>query len=117
MGQYHSDCFLSVFLKEGSELDFLRESVEGLFQGLDKMVEKSADARNTIAESLQLLRQVKREQPNLVLLQVIISAKSEELVQMFSDESFPDERNRVVQILKEIDPANASNYQKILTNK
>ena len=44
--------------------------------------------------------------------QVILDAKNEEFINVFT-ESMPDEKNRVVQILKEIDPANISKYQRI----
>jgi hypothetical protein len=46
---------------------------------------------------------------------VIIDAKADELVNIFS-QGFPEEKNRVVQILNEIDPANETKYQKILAS-
>ncbi len=84
--------------------------------GLDVMSEKQAEGRAQIAEALQLLQKVYREKPNpyMMFLQIVLEAKSDELVQLFS-ESFPDEKSRVVSILKEIDPTNASKYQRILT--
>ncbi|MBI4646027.1 MAG: DUF4835 family protein [Bacteroidia bacterium] len=86
--------------------------------GLDIMADKPAEGRAVIAENLELLRQVKREQPNLIFLQGLMTAKSDEFINIFSDESsFPDEKNRVVQILSEVDPANSSKYQKILGTK
>ena len=45
---------------------------------------------------------------------IILDAKADEIVNIFS-QAFPEEKNRVVQILTEIDPANDSKYQKILT--
>lgn len=83
--------------------------------GLDIMSEKQAEGRAQIAEALQLLQKVYREKPNpyMMFLQIVLEAKSDELIQVFS-ESFPDEKSRVVAILKEIDPTNASKYQRIL---
>lgn len=83
-------------------------------QGLDNMVAKPNDGRSTIAESLKLLQKVNRETPNLIFLKAVTTAKADEFVNIFS-ESFPDEKNRVVQLLKEIDPTNSSKYQKILS--
>lgn len=80
--------------------------------GLDIMSQKTNEGRSTIAESLRLLQQVHRDKPGSFVMQVFFDAKADELVNIFS-ESFPDEKNRVVQILTEIDPSNASKYNKI----
>lgn len=80
--------------------------------GLDVMSQKVSDGRSVIAESMRLLQQVHRDKPGSFLMQIFFDAKSDELVNIFS-ESFPDEQNRVVQILQEVDPANASKYAKI----
>lgn len=82
--------------------------------GLDRMESRNAEARVSIVESLRLLQEVYRNRPDpfMYLVQVIVEAKSEELVNIFS-ESFPEEKSRVVQILNEIDPANKSKYEKI----
>ena len=80
--------------------------------GLDVMSQKASDGRSTIAESLRLLQQVHRDKPGSFLMTLFFDAKADELVNIFS-ESFPDEQNRVVQILTEIDPSNTSKYQKI----
>jgi|YNPMSStandDraft_1061717.scaffolds.fasta_scaffold00071_38 hypothetical protein len=84
--------------------------------GLDIMHSKQAEGRAEIAESLSLLQKVFREKPSpfMMLLQVVLDAKSDELVQVFS-ESYPEEKVRVVNILKEIDPTNSAKYQRILT--
>ncbi len=84
--------------------------------GLDVMAEKSADGRASIAEDLKLLQKVFREKPSpfLTFLQVVFDAKSDEFVNVFSD-SYPEERTRVNNLLKEIDPTNSGKYQKIIT--
>ena len=84
--------------------------------GLDLMESRIADARTSIAESLKLIQQVYRKQPDpyLYLLSLVTDAKADELVNIFSG-SFPDEKSRVVEILIEIDAANRTKYEKILT--
>jgi len=82
--------------------------------GLDIMAEKPNEGRDEIAEDLKLLQQVYRNKPDpyMILLTVVLDAKNDEWINIFS-ESFPEERNRVVTILKEIDPANVTKYQKL----
>lgn len=82
-------------------------------QGLDVMSEKAPEGRATIAESLKLIQKVFRTRPSLYILQVFFDAKSDELVNIFSN-SFPDEKNRVSVILNECDPSNGTKYEKIL---
>jgi len=84
--------------------------------GMDIMADKAADGRSEIAEDLKLLQKVFREKPSQFMnyLQMVFDAKSDEFVNVFS-ESFPDEKTRVCAILKEIDPANSTKYQKIMT--
>lgn len=82
--------------------------------GLDRMSDKVNEGRDAIAESLKLLQQVYRQKPDayMHLLTVINDAKHQEWIDIFK-ESFPEEKNRVVAILKEIDPSNISKYQQI----
>jgi hypothetical protein len=80
----------------------------------DKVVEGRAEA----VECMALLQKVYREKPDpyLVFMQLFFDAKNDELVNLFS-ESYPAERARVVNILNEIDNANASKYKAILEQK
>lgn len=82
--------------------------------GFDRMSDKLVEGRAEIAESLTSLQRVFREKPDpyLYYLQIFFDAKSDELVSLFS-ESFPAEKTRVVNILREIDNANASKYNRI----
>lgn len=82
--------------------------------GLDKMESKIAEARTSMVESLKLIQDVYRKKPDpfMYLVQVIMDAKSDELINIFSG-AFPEEKSRVVQILTEIDPANKAKYEKI----
>jgi hypothetical protein len=83
-------------------------------KGLDLLDSKPDAARADIAESLELLQQVYRQKPDPYLnyLQVVFDAKADEFVNIFS-ESFTEEKNRVLTILKEIDPPNGTKYEKI----
>jgi hypothetical protein len=80
--------------------------------GLDVMADKTEEGRSAIAESLRGVQTVFRRRPSTYILQIFFDAKSDELVNIFS-KSYPDERNRVVAILNEVDPSNGSKYQKI----
>ena len=81
-------------------------------QGLDMMSDKTEEGRANIAESLRSIQQVFRKRPSIYILQIFFDAKSDELVNIFSN-SYPDERNRVLTILNEVDPSNGSKYEKI----
>jgi len=83
--------------------------------GLDLMDSKVNEGRAEIAESIRLLQDVYRRKPDpyLFLLQLVFDVKADEFVNIFS-ESFPEEKRRVVTILREIDPANTAKYEKIM---
>jgi hypothetical protein len=86
-------------------------------RGLDRMESDMTQARTEIYESLRRLQEVYRRRPDpfMYFMTVIIEAKADEIVNIFS-QGFPEEKNRVVQILNEIDPANETKYQKILSS-
>jgi hypothetical protein len=81
--------------------------------GMDVLAEKPDDGRSVIAESLKLVQQVHRAKPGSFILQLFFNAKADELVSIFS-ESFNDEKTRVFAILREVDPANLTKYQKMM---
>ena len=85
-------------------------------QGLDLLTQKTEEGRANIAESLRDIQKVFRRRPSVYILQMFFDAKSDELVNVFS-KSFPDERNRVLAILNEVDPSNGSKYKKIADNQ
>ncbi len=86
--------------------------------GLDIMNEKAVEGRNEIAESMVLLQKVFRDKPDpyMFFMQLFFDAKNDELVSIFS-ESYPAEKTKVVNILTEIDNANASKYKAIMEQK
>jgi len=80
--------------------------------GLDRLVDRIDEARAEIADALIELRPAYRENPTAMIFQVFFTSKSDEIVNIFS-ESFPDEKNRVMQALKEIDPGNTAKWDRI----
>jgi len=80
--------------------------------GLDLMADRVEEGRANIAESLRDIQKVFRRRPSTYILQMFFDAKSDELVKIFS-KSYPDERNRVLAILNEVDPSNGNKYEKI----
>jgi hypothetical protein len=100
------------------QYQFVRRFVyEYHMSGLDAMESRINESRTAMVESLRLLQQVYRTRPDpfMYYLQIVIEAKADELVNIYS-RAFPEEKSRVVQILNEIDPANKSKYEKILSN-
>jgi hypothetical protein len=86
--------------------------------GLDQMYDKQDLGRAAITESINLLNKMYNAKPNLYFLQMTLDAKKDELVNIYSDSRVPPmEKNNVVNVLKEIDPANASKYLAILESK
>ncbi len=81
--------------------------------GLDVMYKDPAKGRGVIASSLKLLKSVYDKRPGLYLLQVIIETKRDEMINIFK-EGDPAEKNQFVALMKEIDPANGSKYNKVL---
>lgn len=82
--------------------------------GLDKMYDNAEIGRASIAESIKLLGQAHEQKPGSFLIQLVLEAKRDEIIQVFS-EGAPNTKTEVVNILKEIDPANGSRYQQILS--
>lgn len=82
--------------------------------GLDMMADNVEQARQSITESLELLQMANRERPGLFIITLIIQAKSDEIINIYSQAN-QSEKTKVVTIMRELDPANAAKYQKIVT--
>lgn len=85
-------------------------------KGLDLMSDNIEFGRSGIYQSLELLRKVNREKPDLFMTKVFLEAKVDEIVNVFSQAS-PTDKQKAVNILKEIDPANSGKYQQILQSE
>ncbi len=80
--------------------------------GLDVMAESPDIGRASILESLQLLQDVNKQKSNLYIVQLMVLAKSQEIINIFK-EGTPNEKSVVVGIMRQLDPANQSKYAEI----
>lgn len=84
--------------------------------GMDNMSTKPEEGRTAITKSLEYLKQMYNERPNLLSVQVINDTKRGEWKSVYS-EGTQQEKTKAVNILREIDPSHASEYEEILTSK
>lgn len=90
----------------------------GLYQyhrlGLDLMYEprQQAAAKNVIKNSLIKLEAVNEKRRNSMLMQIFFDAKSQEIINIFSDGE-PMDLADLKEVLVELDPTNSSKYQKM----
>lgn len=82
--------------------------------GLDQMSNKLAEGRDEVLNSLLAVQKVFRDKPDpyLFYLRIFFDAKSDEIVNIFS-EAYGTDKQRAYQILSEVDPANEAKYKKI----
>jgi len=83
-------------------------------KGLDLMQGNIDKGRQGCLDALELLQRANREKPHLFLMQLILDAKRDEFINVFS-QAAPMDKTKAVNILKEIDPSHASDYQKIIS--
>ncbi|MDT8393515.1 MAG: DUF4835 family protein [Bacteroidales bacterium] len=81
--------------------------------GLDVMYDDSQKGRAAIIKSIEHLTRVKDNYPNLFILQLIMDAKGDEMVNVFSEGS-TTEKARGSNMLIKLDPSNASKYEEIM---
>ncbi|MFH0895937.1 MAG: DUF4835 family protein [Bacteroidota bacterium] len=82
--------------------------------GMDVFADKAETARSSIVDGLDGLQKLNREKPGLFMMAQLMSAKSDELVNIFK-EATPLEKTKVVPLLNEIDPGNVAKYKNINT--
>lgn len=82
-------------------------------RGLDMMSENMDLGRVAVTESLELLQRAHRSRPGLFLLQLFMEAKRDEIINIYTQASQMD-KPRAVNILKELDPAQSSTYDRIM---
>jgi hypothetical protein len=82
-------------------------------QGIDLFYDDPSTARANIADALDKIDKAFKDNANNVLLILFLQAKGDELVGIFAgaDQS---EKMKIVNLLKHLDPANGSKYDKIL---
>jgi len=81
--------------------------------GFDIMYDNMVNGRKVVLESLQQLDKVQRARPGSLNLQIFLTSKSTELINLFSQAEMT-EKNAAVSVLKKLDPSNSSKYQEIL---
>ncbi|MCL2027137.1 MAG: DUF4835 family protein [Bacteroidales bacterium] len=82
-------------------------------KGMDEMHQDPSVARRAITQSLEILQRVNRQRPSLLFKQVFFDAKSEEIINIFRMGTV-DEKNKLITLVRELDPANLNKYQAIL---
>jgi hypothetical protein len=85
-------------------------------EGLDVMSEKMRPARQTIMNSLKNFEQIHRVKPLAYNTQQFFLAKSDEIVNLFS-EADPPERNQVYEVVSKVDPGNLAKYDRMQKGK
>jgi hypothetical protein len=81
--------------------------------GLDLMSENMDLGRSGVNDCLEGLQKVNREKTGLYITQLFLDAKRDELINIYS-QAAPMDKTRIVNIMKEVDPANSSRYQQIM---
>lgn len=82
-------------------------------KGVDKLYDDKAAGRKSIYDALSKLTKVVAARPNSVNLLNFVQAKQTELKNLYADAEVKD-KNEIVNLLKKLDPTNASKYQDIL---
>jgi len=82
-------------------------------KGVDMLYDDKLKGRKAIFDALNKLNKVVATRPNSVNLLNFVQAKLVEIKNLYADAEL-SEKNEIVNLLKRIDPANASKYQEIL---
>lgn len=82
-------------------------------QGIDQFYDDPVAARVAIADALDKIDNAFKDNANNVLLILFLQAKGDELVGIFSGAE-AGEKVKIVNMLKRLDPANGTKYDKIL---
>jgi hypothetical protein len=81
--------------------------------GIDLMQDNMERGRQGVMTALETLQRAHRERPNLFIMQLLMEAKRDEFINIFTSAAALD-KTKAVNILKEIDPSKASDYERIL---
>lgn len=94
----------------------LREAIYTYHRkGFDIMYDDMVKGRQQVIQALELIRKVHQKRQGTFNVQLFFTAKSDELVSLFS-EANSSEKTQAYNLLKEIDPANLTKYNKIIEN-
>lgn len=82
-------------------------------EGLDVMADDVAGGRQTILATLQDMKQLFVQNPNIYMLRVFLDSKRGELIKIFSN-GFPDDKQKFIQTMQQLDPRNMDKYNAVL---
>lgn len=82
--------------------------------GLDVMYDSPDKGREQILKGMEDLLAIKRQRSGLINVNMFITAKRDEIIQIFSQAS-DTQKQRIVQICTEIDPTGSAEYKKIVS--
>jgi hypothetical protein len=82
-------------------------------KGIDMLYDDKVGGRKAMYEALNKLNKVVATRPNSINLLNFVQAKQVELNNLYADAEVKD-KNEIVNLLKRLDPANATKYQEIL---
>jgi hypothetical protein len=94
--------------------DFRRAVYQYHRIGLDQFTTQPDEARNQVLEALELIRENKQLTNNNYLFDIFFSAKYTEIVAIFRDAD-AEMRTRAYNVLRDVDPAHTSEYEKLQT--
>ena len=108
--------FVGVYIVLNPDFENLRVSFfEYHRNGMDHFTEKPDLVRETIADALIKLLDVYNQRPKGYLIQLFFDAKTDEIVNVFSQGTLM-QANELVNVLTRISPKNVDKWQKILTS-
>jgi hypothetical protein len=81
--------------------------------GLDKYMETPEQSRTEILGVLNKIKAVNAIKPYAILIRSFFSAKSTEIINIFTDGT-PEQKQSAVELLRVIDPLNGEKYNAIL---
>jgi hypothetical protein len=80
------------------------------------MSTKQDEGKAAIMKSLEYLKQMYSERPNLLYIQVLNDTKRNEWKSIYAEGSQQD-KTKAVNIFREIDPSHASEYEELLSGR
>jgi hypothetical protein len=101
--------WLAENLQSQQMLPFREAIYEYHRKGMDLLLTKPDEARNTIYKTFQTMQEVNKLKPSSALFNVYFDAKNSEIVNVFKDAT-PELRQKVRLIVVQLDPANARKY-------
>ncbi|MEP7250785.1 MAG: DUF4835 family protein [Ginsengibacter sp.] len=94
-----------------SRYTIIHDVIYGYYRmGMDKLYEDEINARSQILNMLTLLNTYNVENPNTMILQFFLQAKTQELIKIFSKATPPD-KSKALELLQKIDVTSASKYK------